>query len=156
MIRYASEDEIEKKEPFKFTARMKGYTAILAILVGILIGLLFLRNDVEANILRLPGQLYQHKGENISNIYTYKIINKTNNDFNDVHFKLVGIKGSLKLVGNQSIKVPKQGMKNGTLFVEINQYLLESDKTTLKIEVYEGSKKVVTSSTSFLSPRTFD
>jgi hypothetical protein len=52
--------------------------------------------------------------------------------------------------------VPKQGMKNGTLFVEINQYLLESDKTTLKIEGYEGSKKVVTSSTSFLSPRTFD
>jgi cytochrome c oxidase accessory protein FixG len=156
LIRYASEDEIEKKEPFKFTARMKGYTAILAILVGILIGLLFLRNDVEANILRLPGQLFQHKGENISNIYTYKIINKTNNDFNDVHFKLVGIKGSLKLVGNQSIKVPKQGMKNGTLFVEINQYLLESDKTTLKIEVFEGSKKVVTSSTSFLSPRTFD
>jgi hypothetical protein len=31
LIRYASEDEIEKKEPFKFTARMKGYTAILAI-----------------------------------------------------------------------------------------------------------------------------
>jgi hypothetical protein len=35
LIRYASEDEIEKKEPFK-TARMKGYTPIiLAILVGI-------------------------------------------------------------------------------------------------------------------------
>jgi hypothetical protein len=37
LIRYASEDEIEKKEPFK-TARMKGYTAIiLAILVGIIV-----------------------------------------------------------------------------------------------------------------------
>jgi hypothetical protein len=60
--------------------------------------------------------LFQHKGD-ISNIYTYKIINKTNNDFNDVHFKLAGIKGSLKLVEiNQSAK---QGMKNGTLFVEI-------------------------------------
>src|SRR6478736_8703426 len=31
LIRYASEDEIEKKEPFKFTARMKGYTAVLVI-----------------------------------------------------------------------------------------------------------------------------
>jgi hypothetical protein len=70
---------------------MKGYTAILAILVGILLVYYFCV-DVEANILRLPGQLFQHKGENISNIYTYKIINKTNNDFNDVHFKLVGIK----------------------------------------------------------------
>ena len=61
LIRYASEDNIEKKSPFKFTARMKGYSAVLFILVGILIGMLFLRNDVEATILRLPGQLYQHK-----------------------------------------------------------------------------------------------
>jgi polyferredoxin len=71
-------------------------------LTGILIGLLFLRSDVEASILRLPGQLFQHKGDNISNIYTFKIINKTNNDFDDIHFKLVGINGSLKVVGNKN------------------------------------------------------
>ena len=41
--------------------------------------MLFLRNDVEATILRLPGQLYQHKENGIiSNIYTYKVINKNN------------------------------------------------------------------------------
>jgi len=156
LIRYASEDEIEKKSKFKFTARMKGYSAVLFILIGILAGLLFLRTDVEAVILRLPGQLFQHKGENISNIYTFKIINKTNNDFNDIHFKLVGIKGTLKVVGEQDLKVPKQGMKSGTLFIEINQYLLESDKTKLEIEVYEGNKKIETSQTNFLSPRSFD
>jgi hypothetical protein len=38
---------------------MKGYSAVLFILTGILIGLLFLRSDVEASILRLPGQLFQ-------------------------------------------------------------------------------------------------
>ncbi len=156
LIRYASEDEIEKKEPFKFTARMKGYTAILVILVGILTGLLFLRTEVETVILRLPGQLFEHKGDNISNVFTYKIINKTNNDFNDIHFKLVGIKGTLKLVGNQHLKVGKQEMVAGTMFVEINQFLLESDKTKLKIEVYDGDKKIETSTTSFLSPRSFD
>src|SRR3970040_2603013 len=43
LIRYASEEEIEKKAKFKFTPRMKGYSAILLILTGILIGLLFLR-----------------------------------------------------------------------------------------------------------------
>jgi hypothetical protein len=135
---------------------MKGYTAILAILVGILIGLLFLRTDVEVTILRLPGQLFQHKGDMISNVFTYKIINKTNNDFKAIHFKLVGIKGILKVVGKQTLTVPKQGMSSGTLFVEINQFLLENDKTKLKIEVYEGDKKIETSTTSFLSPRTFD
>ncbi|WPR70978.1 cytochrome c oxidase accessory protein CcoG [Flavobacterium sp. NG2] len=156
LIRYASEDEIEKKAPFKFTTRMKGYTAILTILVGILLGLLFLRNDVEATILRLPGQLFQHKGENISNVYTFKIINKTHNDFNDIHFELKDIKGKLNIVGKSEFKVPKQGMSSGTLFIEINQYLLESDKTKLLIEVFEGDKKVETTTTTFLSPRSFD
>ncbi len=156
LIRYASEDEIEKKASFKFTARMKGYTTILTILVGMLIGLLFLRTEVEATILRLPGQLFQHKGENISNVYTFKIINKTNNDFNNIHFKLADIKGMLKVVGKQNFKVVKQGMIAGTLFVEINQYVLESDKTKLKIEVYDGDKKIETSRTNFLSPRSFD
>ncbi len=156
LIRYASEDQIEKKSKFEVTPRMKGYTAVLTILIGILIGLLFLRTDVEATILRLPGQLFQHKGDNISNIYTFKIINKTNNDFNDIHFKLVGIKGTLKVVGKQVLKVPKQGMDGGTLFVEINQNLLDSDKTKLIIEVYEGNKKIETARTSFLSPQSFD
>ena len=156
LIRYASEDEIEKKVKFKFTPRMKGYSAVLFILTGILIGLLFLRSDVEASILRLPGQLFQHKGENISNIYTFKIINKTNNDFDDIHFKLVGINGTLKVVGKQELKVPKQGMNGGTLFVEINQNLLDSDKTKLKIEVYNGDEKIETATTNFLSPRSFD
>lgn len=156
LIRYASEDEIEKKSKFQFTARMKGYTAVLVILIGVLTGLLFLRTDVEASILRLPGQLFQHKGDNISNVYTFKIINKTNNEFKDIHFKLVGIKGTLNVVGHQDFKVPKQGMNSGTLFIEINQFLLETDKTKLEIEVYNGNKKIETATTNFLSPRSFD
>ena len=156
LIRYASEDEIEKKTKFQFTARMKGYSAVLVILIGVLTGLLFLRTDVEATILRLPGQLFQHKGENISNVYTFKIINKTNDEFKDIHFKLVGINGTLKLVGKQDFKVPKQGMNSGTLFIEINQYLLKTDKTKLEIEVYNGNKKIETATTNFLSPRSFD
>ena len=156
LIRYASEDEIEKKSKFQFTARMKGYTAVLVILIGVLTGLLFLRTDVEASILRLPGQLFQHKGDNISNVYTFKIINKTNDEFKDIHFKLVGIKGTLNVVGHQDFKVPKQGMNSGTLFIEINQFLLETDKTKLEIEVYNGNNKIETATTNFLSPRSFD
>jgi cytochrome c oxidase accessory protein FixG len=156
LIRYASEDEIEKNSKFKFTVRMKGYSAVLFILIGILAGLMFLRTEVETVFLRLPGQLFQHKGENISNIYTFKVLNKTNKDFNDIHFKLIGIKGTLNVVGDQDLKVPKQGMKSGTMFIEINKYLLESDKTKIEIEVYDGNKKIETSTTSFLSPRSFD
>jgi cytochrome c oxidase accessory protein FixG len=156
LIRYASEEEIEKKAPFKFTARMKGYTAVLAILMGILVGMLFLRNDVEATILRLPGQLFQHDGDKISNVYTYKIVNKTIKDYNDIHFELMTHDGEIRKVGNQHFKVPNQGISQGTLFIEIKQVQLKSDKTKLKIGVFDGKKLLETTTTNFLGPRSFN
>jgi cytochrome c oxidase accessory protein FixG len=156
LIRYASEDEITKKAKFVFTSRMKGYTAVLVILIGVFIGMLFLRNDVEATVLRLPGQLFEHKGENISNVFTYKIVNKTAKDFNDVHFKLADPKGKVITVGAPHFKIPKEGMVAGTLFVEINPALLEGDKTRITLEVYNGEKLIETESTNFLGPRSFN
>lgn len=156
LIRYASEDEIVKKEKFKLTTRMKGYIAVLAILTGVFIGMLFLRNDVEATVLHLPGQLFQHKGDKISNIYTFKIVNKTEDAFDDVSFQLITPKGEVKLVGNTKIKVPKQGLAKGTLFIEIDPAFLTGDKTELEIAVYNGKKIIETTSTNFIGPRSFD
>lgn len=156
LIRYASEDEITKKEKFVFTPRMKGYAAVLTILTGIFIGMLFLRNDVEATVLRLPGQLFEHKGDNISNVFTYKIINKTTRDFNDVHFKLSDPNGMAKTVGAAHFKVPKEAMVSGTLFVEINPALLKGDKTKITLEVYDGNRLIETETTNFLGPMSFN
>jgi cytochrome c oxidase accessory protein FixG len=156
LIRYASEDEIEKKEPFVFTARMNGYTAVLVILLGVLTGMLFLRNDVEATVLRLPGQLFEHKGDKISNVYTYKIINKTSKEFNQVHFEILEPKGTIKNVGAEGMNLKREGISQGTLFIEINQALLEGDKTMVKIGVYDGDKLLETTTTNFLGPRTFN
>jgi len=156
LIRYASEDEIEKKAPFKFTARMKGYTTVLLILMSIFIGMLFLRTDVEAIILRLPGQLFQHKGDKISNVYTYKIVNKTMKDYNDIHFELLDQKGQIRNVGNTHFKIKKEGISQGTLFIEIDEVLLESDKTKVKIGVYNGTELLEATTTNFLGPRSFN
>jgi cytochrome c oxidase accessory protein FixG len=156
LIRYASEDEIEKKAPFKFTARMKGYTTVLLILMSIFIGMLFLRTNVEALILRLPGQLFQHKGDKISNVYTYKIVNKTMKDYNDIHFELINQKGQIRNVGNTYFKIIKEGISQGTLFIEIDEVLLESDKTKVKIGVYNGNELLETTTTNFLGPRSFN
>ena len=156
LIRYASEDEIARKEPFKFTSRMKGYTAVLFILLSVFVGMLFLRTNVEAIILRLPGQLFQHKGEKISNVYTYKIVNKTMKDYNDIHFELIEQKGEIKNVGKEHFKIQKEGISQGTLFIEINEVLLESDKTKVKIGVYNGKELLETTTTNFLGPRSFN
>lgn len=158
LIRYASEDEIEKKEKFKVTARMKGYIAVLVILVGVLAGMLALRNDVEATILRLPGQLYEHKGESIiSNVFTFKLINKTTKTIENVTFKLRKYKGEIKLVSSSAyFKVPEQGMAEGTLFIEIDKKDLKGDKNKLLIEVYSGDQLIETTTVNFLGPRSYN
>ncbi|MGB5553838.1 MAG: cytochrome c oxidase accessory protein CcoG [Flavobacteriaceae bacterium] len=156
LIRYASEDEITKKEKFKFNPRLKGYTAVLTILTGLLIGMLFLRNELEANILRLPGQLYEHKeGNIISNVYTYKLVNKTTKDVEDVHFELLSHKGTVKLVRHEDFKVPAQQLAEGTLFIEINNSAIKSDKEKVKIGIYSGDKLIETTMTAFLAPRSY-
>lgn len=156
LIRYASEDEIVKKEKFKLTSRMKGYIGVLLILILALIGMIFLRGEIETTILRLPGQTFQHKGENISNVYTFKIVNKTIKELDSIHFELKKPKGNLIPVGNKYVKVDKQGLAGGSLFVEIHPAFLEGDKTKIQIEVYDGSKLIETISTNFLGPRSFN
>jgi len=157
LIRYASENEIVKKEKFKFTPRLKGYSAVLIILTGVLIGMLFLRNDVEANILRLPGQLYEHKeGNIISNVYTYKLINKTTKDIADVSFKLLSHKGTVEPVTHENFKVAAQGLAEGTLFIEINNAVLNGDKDKLKIGIYSGEELIETTTARFLAPRSYN
>ena len=155
LIRYASENEIANKEKFKLTTRMKGYIGVLTILIVLLVSMLFLRNDVEATVLRMPGQMFEHKGENISNVFTYKVINKTVNELENIHFKLKGKNGTIKVVGKEFVNVKKEGLAQGTLFVEINQALIEGDKMEIEIEVYSGDHLIETTTTNFMGPRSF-
>lgn len=156
LIRYASEDNIEKKAKFAFTPRMKGYSAVLFVLIGVLVGMLFLRNDLEATILRLPGQLYEKKeGGIISNVYTYKVINKTTKDVEDVSFKLLSHPGQIEVVTHKNFDVPAEELTEGTLFIEIRSADLESDKDKLKIGVYSGENLIETATTRFLGPRSY-
>lgn len=157
LIRYASEENIAKKASFKFNLRMKGYTAVLSALIIVLIGMLFLRSELQATVLRLPGQLYQHEPDDvISNVYTYKIINKTTKDFENVSFKVVSpIAADVVLVSKQTIFIPKQGMAEGTLFIKTKDFLLKDDTTVFEIEVYSNGKKIESTKTTFLGPRIF-
>ena len=156
LIRYTSEDEIEKEEKFQFTPRLKGYTAVLGILIAVLIGMLFLRNDVEATILRLPGQLYERKANNmISNVYTFKLINKTVDDINNVTFKLESHNGTIKLVSHDDLTVVGQGLAEGTLFIELNVSVLKGDKDRVEIGIYSGDQLIETTTTAFLGPRSY-
>lgn len=156
LIRYASEEEIVENTPFRFTTRMAGYSTVLLLLVGTLITMLFMRNDIEANILRLPGQLYESKENNIiSNVYTYKLVNKTTEDIERLHFVLLSHKGEIKMVTQEVFSLQAQDLAEGTLFIEIKAAALQGDKDKLKIGVYSGEELLETTETQFLAPRTY-
>ncbi len=156
LIRYTSEENIEKKKKFEFGPRLKGYTAVLFILTGVLVGMLFLRNDVEARILRIPGQLYERKADAIiSNVYTFKLINKTTEEISEVNFKLLSHKGQIEIVSHDTFIVPAQGLAEGTLFIEINTSALSGDKDRLEIGVYSNATLIETTTATFLGPRSY-
>ena len=158
LIRYASENNITHKIPFKLTARMKGYVAVLIILIGVLGGMLTLRNDIEARILRLPGQSYQQKeGGIISNVYTYKLVNKTSTDIENVSFKIRDLNGEVKMVSaTDKFMVKANAFAEGTLFMELKKSDLSGDKNKLRIDIYSNDQLIESTTVGFLGPRNYN
>lgn len=156
LIRFTSEDHIAKGTPFIITARIKAYSVVLLILLSVLTTMLFLRTDIEATVLRLPGQLFETKENNIiSNIYTYKLINKTSEDILDISLKLISHDGIIIIIGDDNFKLKKQNLISGTLFIEIPKSTLKNAKEKIKIGVYSNNKLIETTKTNFLGPRSY-
>jgi cytochrome c oxidase accessory protein FixG len=152
LIRYDSEENIATKKKKIFTARVIGYTAVLAVLSVIFTILLSSRNDIEAIVLRMPGQLFQTVDENtLSNVYNFKMINKTNEEMN-LGLSLMNSNGKLQLVGGDSIKVKAGELAEGALLIYLKKDELKSRNTDLKIGVYQGDRLIETVETSFNGP----
>ena len=56
LIRYASENNIAKKEKTTYTSRLKMYTVVLLSLITFLATLLITRDDVSVRVMRTAGQ----------------------------------------------------------------------------------------------------
>jgi len=152
LIRYASEANISDKKPTRFTPRMKAYTVVMLLLLGVEVYLLTSRTEVGISILRTPGQLFQEQPNNsLSNLYNYKFLNKTYED-KVLTLKPDNFEGEIKLVGETMLKVPKENYTSGSLFVYVAKRNIHNRKTPLKIAIYDGSKKIKTITTSFLGP----
>ena len=152
LIRYASENGIKHNKVARFTTRMKAYTAVMVLLLGVESYLLVTRSDVGVNLLRASGQLFQEQeGGKLSNLYNYKLINKTYQD-KQVTFRPENFKGEIRFIGTQDLNIPKEGFAGGELFILLDKNDVHKRKTNLKIGVYEGDKKLQTITTSFLGP----
>lgn len=150
LIRYASENNIAKKEKMTYTWRLKLYTIVLSGLILFLTILLITRADVSARIIKTPGQTYQLLPENkISNLYNIKLANKTRDPIH-LDLKLEGIEGEVKTIN--SIDVPKESYFQTSFFVIINKSQLHSRKTKINVGIYENGNRIQTATAVFLGP----
>ena len=106
---------------------------------------------IQANILRLPGQLYITQGDSIQNVYTYKLINKTNNDYDDLKIKLISHPGNIKVVEG-IINLEKSKLHEGTLFIKIAKKDINLSKERLNIGIYYNGELIETNKTNFPAP----
>ena len=153
LIRYDSEEGITKQKKKVFSTRTIAYSVVLALIVVAISILLAFRTDVDATILKTTGQEYQ-KRENgmVSNLYNYKIINKTFEDIN-AEIRLIDKNGTVELIGNKAMVIPSEGIAEGTFFLVLNMSDLEERKSKLKIGIYDKKGELLDKvKTSFLAP----
>jgi cytochrome c oxidase accessory protein FixG len=153
LIRYASLNGIERREPLRFTPRLVGYCVVLAALVSLLAVMIFTRADVEATVLRAPGSLFQQMPDgHFSNLYTVRVVNKTSREL-PVELRLENPAGGLTVMGQGSIVVAAQKLSENSVLIELDPAALKSGTTPVLIGVYAGGKKVQTLKTAFIGPR---
>lgn len=146
LIRYATEDEIEKEIPFKFTTKMKAYTMVLVALVGFLSLLLYNRGVMEAKFIKPAGSSYFVRDGKINNTYNYTLLNKSNNK-QRVTFKVLEPKGNAEIYygGNSVIEVERDAVEKGTIRVSFPEKEIKSSKQKIIIGVYNEKGELLDS-----------
>lgn len=151
LIRIDSEENIEHSRKNKFNWRVAAYSFVLAALVGFLAFLLISRNDVDAKILRTPGQIFQLQPDGrVSNLFSVKLTNKTRKNV-PITLKLENRQGEITVIGNPLV-VPPESYFQSPFFVKVERKSIEKRKMQLVIGVYEGNKKIETLRTTFIGP----
>ncbi|MEM9338999.1 MAG: cytochrome c oxidase accessory protein CcoG [Bacteroidota bacterium] len=152
LVRYASEQNIADKKAFTFTTRMKAYSTVLTILVGVLVSLLIIRSDFETIVLRTPGMMFQKREDGfITNLYQLKMVNKTNEPI-EVKLRLLQPEGEIEMIGKGELELMQQGVGEGAFFVAIDPENLSKMSSKISIGIYKGDELVEKVKTKFLGP----
>ena len=153
LIRYASFNSIKEGKKRIFTTRVIGYTVVLMLLVSVVVFMLFTRTDVEATILKVPGQLYQEQpNERISNLYNIQFINKTNREI-PLEMKVKNYAdATIKRVGEETIKLEAGSRLDAVFFIEMSRRDISQMKTRIDIELVADSEVIDEITTNFVGP----
>jgi len=151
LIRFDSEKNIAEGIKKKWPARKIAYTSVLAVLLCVVVGLFASRSDLEAIILRTPGLMYQEPSEGIiSNMYSFKIVNKTTEDL-PVEFKILGGEGEIQIIG-ETFNAAASSIHEGTFFAKFPKKSVLTDKTQIQVGVYAKDRLIEKVDLTFVGP----
>lgn len=143
LIRYATEDEIEQERPFKFTIRMKAYSAVLLLLVVFLGYLLNNRGSMEAKFIKPPGTTYFLREGKITNIYNYTFLNKSN-EAKTLTIKIIEPQnGTISLEGQNKIVVKRDQVAKGSVNISFPENEIKLSKQNIALGVYDEKGKLL-------------
>ena len=152
LIRYATQDEIEKEDKFKFTNRMKAYSVVLLALMVFLGYLLHNRGTMEAKFIKPAGSTFYVKDGRINNTYNYTLLNKSNKDHTITIKVIKPAEGEVIFSGDNVILLKKDKLLKGTVNISFPEANIKQPKQNITIGVYENGKLLDTFDTYFEGP----
>jgi cytochrome c oxidase accessory protein FixG len=156
LIRISSHNNITEGKTAIFTTRVMAYIIVLTALVATVTTLMLNRSDIDATVLRVPGQLYQKTEDGkIQNLFNVLFVNKTF-DPTTVQIRLKDLPGGeITIVGGDIMELRANSTKEHILFVNLPPEELQGAKTPIVFEIIQNGIVIETSSTNFLGPFSF-
>jgi cytochrome c oxidase accessory protein FixG len=151
LIRFVSENGIKNRTRFQWTKRVKAYTALLIVMMGILTTLLLTRSDFEAVIFRQRGSTFQVLEDGrVSNIFEISLTNKTRNNY-QIKLEMDNPNGEIKLVVDDA-KLKKEGYLKERFIVKMPMEELSNGKKEIKVKVLGNGKVIKTVKAKVIGP----
>ncbi len=152
LIGYKSAYQIETGKKSILNARTIAYSFVLAALFSVLIVVIAKKTEVHSTMMRLQGTMYQQiDAQTISNVYNFKIANKTH-ETKQVDLKILQPKeGELQVMGKALIIEPYSVLES-VVMVRLKGSQLVGKSTPLKVGVYDGDELLETIEANFLGP----
>ncbi len=151
LIRFVSENGIKNGTRFEWTKRVKAYTALLILILGVFVTLLLTRKDFQSTIFRQRGTTYQTNNSGyISNIFEMNLSNKTRKNYK-INLKLDDNIGKIELVVH-NLHLKKEAHLKDRFIVKYPYGAMENGKKISTIIILGNGKEIQRVKVKFLGP----
>ena len=130
---------------------MIAYAGVLTVLMIAMFTMLFIRDDVQAIILRSSGTLYtQTENGDYQNVYTVKLLNKTNEQLR-VEIKDIDEKGTLVVASSNILLEPQKEFNTAMILIRSKDDIT-AFQTEVEFGIYSNGVLIDKVSSTFVGP----